>query len=88
MMRRSESGSFVRALAYAALMMLITMAAHAADTSMALYDRDPEHLWNRLYEAIAVRTEGGIKYGIDRSRMSSSCVGGTCWLENPEGCSR
>src|ERR1700687_698027 len=28
---------------------------------------DPEHLWNRLYRAIAVRTEGGVDYGIDNS---------------------
>jgi hypothetical protein len=67
MLPRGESRSFVHALAYAALMTQITIAAHAADTSIAIYDGDSEHLWNRLYEAIAVRTEGGIKYGVDNS---------------------
>ena len=37
----------------------------AADHSTAIYDDDPGHLWNRLYRAIAVRTEAGIQYGAD-----------------------
>jgi hypothetical protein len=48
-------------------MMLITAAADAADTSIAICDRDSKHLWNPLYEAIAVRTDGGMKYGVDNS---------------------
>jgi hypothetical protein len=32
-----------------------------------VYDSNPEHPWNRLYRAIAVRTERGIPYGADNS---------------------
>lgn len=67
MMPPSGSGSFVHTLACATLMTLITIASYAAETSVAIYDHDPTHLWNRLYEAIATRTEDGIKYGVDNS---------------------
>ena len=51
----------------AIMMMLICVAAQATEPSTAVYDRDPKHLWNRLYAAIAVRTEAGINFGIDNS---------------------
>jgi hypothetical protein len=34
---------------------------------LSIYDRDPGHLWNRLYRAIAVRTEGSVDYGVDNA---------------------
>ena len=43
----------------------ICTATGAAGAQTAIYDRDPDHLWNRLYRAIAMRTEGGIQYGAD-----------------------
>jgi hypothetical protein len=49
------------------IMTLICATAQAAQPSRAIYDRNSEHLWNRLYAAIAVRTEGGIDYGVDNS---------------------
>lgn len=38
-----------------------------SDDRPAIYDDDSVHLWNRLYRAIAVRTDAGIQYGIDSS---------------------
>jgi len=40
---------------------------HKTSAEQAVYDRDPEHLWNRLYEALFVRVgpDGGT-YGRDR----------------------
>jgi hypothetical protein len=49
------------------MMMLICLTAHAAQPPRTIYDPNSEHLWNRLYAAIAVRTEGGIDYGVDNS---------------------
>ena len=46
---------------------LICAAAQAAEPSSAIYDRDPEHLWNRLYAAMAVRMEAGVDFGVDNS---------------------
>jgi hypothetical protein len=46
---------------------LICIAARPVGTPPAIYDRDPQHLFNRLYTAIAVRTEGGTPYGADNS---------------------
>jgi hypothetical protein len=34
---------------------------------LPIYDRDSEHLWNRLYREIAVRTEGAVDYGEDNA---------------------
>jgi hypothetical protein len=48
-------------------MALLCIAARAADSPPAIYDADPEHIWNRVYRALAVRTEAGIQYGIDSS---------------------
>jgi hypothetical protein len=42
-------------------------AVHAAEAPAAVYDRDPEHLWNRLYRAVATRTAEGIEFGADNS---------------------
>jgi hypothetical protein len=52
---------------FAILMMLIGAAAQAADAPAAVYDKNPEHLWNRLYRAIAMRTENGVSYGADNA---------------------
>ena len=39
----------------------------AADEENPIYDSDPRHLWNRLHEALFIRTApDGKKYGIDR----------------------
>jgi hypothetical protein len=57
----------MRTLWFAATMTFICVAGRAAQPAGALYDRDPEHLWNRLYHAIAVRSEGGVDYGVDNS---------------------
>jgi hypothetical protein len=48
-------------------MALACIAARPVDAPMAIYDRDPQHLWNRLYTAIAVRTERGTPYGADNA---------------------
>ena len=57
----------MRRLLCGAMFVLQCVAAQAADTQAAIYDRDPEHLWNRLYRAVAVRTEAGTQYGADNS---------------------
>jgi len=57
----------MRTLCFAAMVTLICAAAQAAEPSSAIYDRDPEHVWNRLYRAIAVRTEAGVDFGMDNS---------------------
>ena len=49
------------------MMTLICATAQAAQPPWAIYDRNPGHLWNRLYAAIAVRTEGSVDYGVDNS---------------------
>jgi hypothetical protein len=46
---------------------LLWALARAAPAPVAIYDRDPQHLWNRLYREIAVRTEGAAAYGIDNA---------------------
>ena len=57
----------MRALWFASLITLACGVARAADAPSPIYDHDPAHLWNRLYAAIAVRTEDGVSYGIDNS---------------------
>ena len=60
----------MRRLWSSVLAVLICAAAQASDTtetSVAIYDRNPTHLWNRLYRAIAVRAEGGTLYGVDNA---------------------
>jgi hypothetical protein len=51
----------------AVLMSLIGAVAQAADAPVAIYDPNPEHLWNRLYRAIAMRAENGVTYGADNA---------------------
>jgi hypothetical protein len=51
----------------AILMTLICVTAQATEPSLAIYDPDSGHLWNRLYRAIAVRTEAGVDFGTDTS---------------------
>lgn len=44
-----------------------TSAATPEESSRAIYHSDPEHLWNRLHDALFVRTgPGGRDYGRDR----------------------
>jgi hypothetical protein len=51
-----------------ALLLAITcVPARSEQALLSIYDRDPEHLWNRLYRAIAVRTEGAVGYGVDNA---------------------
>ena len=58
----------LRGLLLGAVFILLAVAADVfADDRTAIYDQDPQHLWNRLYRALAVRTEAGIQYGIDSS---------------------
>jgi hypothetical protein len=57
----------MRILLSGVVLALICAMAQAAEPPLAIYDRDPGHLWNRLYRAIAVRTEGGVDYGMDNS---------------------
>jgi hypothetical protein len=58
----------LRGLLLGAVFMLLAAAAEVfADDRIAVYDRDSQHLWNRLYRAIAVRTDAGIQYGVDSS---------------------
>lgn len=57
----------IRALLCGVTFVLLCAAAQAADKQAAIYDQDPGHLWNRLYRALAVRTEAGIQYGTDNS---------------------
>ena len=46
---------------------LLCISAHATEDPEAIYDADPEHLWNRIYRASAIRTENGTLYGIDNA---------------------
>jgi hypothetical protein len=55
----------MRALWFATTLAIICVAARSAQVPLPIYDRDPRHLWNRLYRAIAVRTEGAVDYGED-----------------------
>jgi hypothetical protein len=48
-----------------ALLALISSVADAADAPVAIYSSDPDHLWNRLYRAMAIRTLDGVQYGAD-----------------------
>jgi hypothetical protein len=57
----------MRTLLCGVVVVLLCVAAQAADRQVVIYDQDPEHLWNRLYLALAVRTEAGTQYGIDNS---------------------
>jgi hypothetical protein len=47
--------------------MLIWAVTEAATAPVVIYDRDPRHVWNRLYREIAVRTDGATAYGIDQA---------------------
>lgn len=47
--------------------MALMCATAQADEPVAIYDPDPQHLWNRLYHSVAVRMEEGKAYGADIS---------------------
>jgi hypothetical protein len=49
----------------AAPFLLVTATVLADEAPPAIYDQDPQHISNRLYAAIAIRTEGGKRFGID-----------------------
>ena len=55
----------MRASLLATVLMLTCAGACANDATGAIYDRNPEHPWNRLYRAIATRTVDGMEYGAD-----------------------
>ncbi len=57
----------MRRLLLAMIAALGCCAVHAAEALAGVYDRDPEHLWNRLYRAVATRTAEGIEFGADNS---------------------
>ena len=45
---------------------LVSWAAPAPE-KMDLYDPDPQHLWNRLHEALFIRTDlDGVQHGFDQ----------------------
>ncbi|MGH8251297.1 MAG: hypothetical protein ACREVI_11500, partial [Steroidobacteraceae bacterium] len=68
----------MRTLLCGVTVVLLSVPIQAADQQAAIYDQDPEHLWNRLYRAVAVRTEGGIQGDFQRS--SQHLVnGGVVW---------
>ncbi len=64
-MARMKAGS--RALACALLILPLCAAAAPPGPALAIYDSNPQSLWNRLYRAIAVRTEGAVPYGVDNT---------------------
>lgn len=41
--------------------------ALAVDAPVVIYDRNPEHLWNRVHRALFVRQADGVEYGADQS---------------------
>jgi hypothetical protein len=45
--------------------LLMTATALAAEPPPSIYDPNPQHLANRLYAAVAIRTEEGRRFGID-----------------------
>lgn len=45
--------------------LLLTATAFADGAPPLIYDPDPQHIFNRLYAAIATRMEGGERFGID-----------------------
>ncbi|HSF22680.1 MAG TPA: hypothetical protein VLE20_00520, partial [Blastocatellia bacterium] len=49
------------------MLMALMCATAQADEPVAIYDPDPQHLWNRLYHSVAVRMEEGKAYGADIS---------------------
>jgi hypothetical protein len=61
-------GSFTLSALYAVITApLLSAVSHAEQTPVAIYDKDPQHLWNRLYRAMAVRVEGGVAFGADNA---------------------
>jgi hypothetical protein len=60
-------GKPLRTLWFSVLLALTEAGASAADAPATIYDQNPEHLWNRIYQAIAVRNEGAVAYGIDNA---------------------
>jgi hypothetical protein len=59
--------ALARTLWSALVMTAVCLVAEATESSLVVYDRDPGHLWNRLYGAIAARTGGDADYGMDNS---------------------
>jgi hypothetical protein len=49
------------------LLLLFVFSSAFAGSNVTVYDPDPNHLWNRLYQALAVRTLGGVQYGVDNA---------------------
>lgn len=55
----------MRATGFAMLLTLASTCLAAGEPAPAIYHPDPKHLWNRLYEQLAVRTLAGVQYGTD-----------------------
>ncbi len=58
---------FGLALSCALVVSFVRAAVPAQQALSTVYDPSPQHLWNRLYAAIAVRTESGQQFGMDNS---------------------
>ncbi len=67
LMQRTSNDLVMRVALCSLILALACVTAQAAEPSVAIYDADPEHLWNRLYRAIAVRTEAGVEFGADNA---------------------
>lgn len=57
----------MRTLLCGMLVVLLCVPVQAAEKQVAVYDQDPEHLWNRLYRAVAVLDEFLSTHGRDRA---------------------
>lgn len=57
----------MRATGFAVLLTLLSVCSVASELGPAIYHSDPSHLWNRLYNQMAVRTFAGVRYGVDLS---------------------
>jgi hypothetical protein len=64
----------MRRLLLAMISALGCCGSHSAEAPAGIYDRDPEHLWNRLYRAVATRTTDGVEFGSDNSEPYISPV--------------
>jgi hypothetical protein len=61
-----HEGLRMKKLFQCAVLLLTLTATAFADLSVpAVYDADPQHIFNRLYAAIAIRTADGERFGID-----------------------
>jgi hypothetical protein len=55
----------MRAICFALLLTLTSTCLLAEETASPPYHSDPNHLWNRVYTQLAVRTFDNVQYGVD-----------------------